>query len=195
METRDEVFCKDCKSVNKKGGLNMSKSKTLPRKNLILSILCLLIISQVYIPNISYAGCYYYCGYNHCTSYCQPQCTSYARAKSGICCCQGTGSAVGWYNCEDKKGHTSSTPKSGRVCILSATRNNSYGHAMYVDKSSGEGNGKYSLVMSHANYDWKCSSIETNVKATYYKSVKKLKIKSGVWAGKEFNVTGFITQH
>lgn len=127
---------------------------------------------------------------------CHPQCGEYAREKSGIRSCSGTdcdrngtaATVLDWYCCEKNAGRTTDTPKTGRVIILPLSNT---GHAIYIDKSESEGDGKYSLKISHSNFDYKCS-VETKKKATYYKSSKKLKIKEGKWAGKEFKVTGFI---
>jgi hypothetical protein len=112
---------------------------------------------------------------------CHPQCGEYARDKSGIRTCGGTNgidsTVLDWYRCGNKSGRTTDTPKAGRVIILPVSK---AGHAIYIDKSENEGSGKYSLKISHSNFDNNCG-IETKKKATYYKSSKKLKIKEGVW--------------
>lgn len=139
--------------------------------------------------------CFNYCGKDRCiTGYCAPQCVGYARKLSGICdsdCYRD--SAYDWYTCESNKGHTSSTPDTGRVLILEKESwNNYYGHAMYVKSCTYSGSGdKYYLILSHSNYNGTCC-IETSIKANYYKNTKKLNITTGAWAGKERNVRGFI---
>jgi len=123
-------------------------------------------------------------------AYCQPQCVTYARERSGIKSCRvgWYGTARDWYYCERRHGKTTTKPKKRRVLILNEF---STGHAMYIEKSKRKGHGKYKLRLGHSNFDNRCS-IEKHIKAKYYRHKKKIKIKTGHWRGKRFKVLGII---
>jgi hypothetical protein len=128
-------------------------------------------------------------------AYCHPQCVDHARDKSHIWTCRlgADSTAVRWFNCERANGRTTNKPKKGRVLILSPNQHGiGYtGHAMYIKKKKSKGRGKYSLRLTHTNYDGHCAGPE-KCKAKYYRYKKKLKIKTGVWAGRKFKVEGII---
>jgi len=125
-------------------------------------------------------------------AWCQPQCVTYARERSGIWSCRvgAQGTPKDWYYCERSHGKTTSKPKKGRVLILDEF---STGHAMFIEKSKRKGHGKYKLRLAHSNFDW-CCSIERHVKAKYYRHKHKVKIKTGYWRGHRFKVLGIIKQ-
>jgi len=128
-------------------------------------------------------------------AYCQPQCVTHARDESGINSCQvgPNGTALDWYNCEKSHGKTTNKPKKKRVIILKSNQHGigHAGHAMYIYKKKSKGSGKYSLRLSHTNFDGRCGGPE-KCKAKYYRYKKKLKIKTGVWAGRKYKVMGII---
>lgn len=144
-------------------------------------IVCVTIAWLIPIP--ANAGCFD----------CNPQCVTYARERSGIYSCRvGTGGAIDWYNCEKKAGHTSSKPKKGGVLVLKPQDGLPWtGHAIFVEKKEKKDSGKYSLRLSHSNFDCRCSK-EKNIKATYYKDKKKVKFKSGAWKDQKLAAAGFI---
>lgn len=124
---------------------------------------------------------------------CYPQCVTHSRERSGIVTCRvGSGGAIDWFNCEKGRGNTSSTPKKRGVLVLKPQDGLGWtGHAIYVEKKEKKEDHKYSLRLSHSNFDCACS-IEKKVKATYYKDKKKVKFKSGAWKDHKLKVAGFI---
>lgn len=128
---------------------------------------------------------------------CEPQSLPYARCRSGIRSCNlgHENGPLTWFACEQKAGNTSAEPASGSVLILGSIRTHKMktGHVMYVESASPLTASTSKLILSHTNYDRKCSK-ETNIEATYNRRAMTLDIHSGAWKawGQGLTVAGFI---
>lgn len=123
---------------------------------------------------------------------CKPQCVPWARDHSDV---KIHGDAKDWPQLAERYGcKMTSTPKKGRVIVIDERdlggSGRTHGHVIAVLKSEEKDDDKYSLTITHSNYDDKCGT-ET-VKATYYKDEKKIKFKEGHWSGKKFRVKAII---
>ena len=128
---------------------------------------------------------------------CEPQSLPYARCRSGINSCN-LGSENGpltWFSCEKKAGNTSPDPKSGSVLILGSIgkHNMKTGHVMFVESVSPLTSSSSKLILSHTNYDRRCSK-ETKIEAVYNRPAMTLDIRTGAWKGwgSDLKVAGFI---
>lgn len=156
------------------------------RKNKSLFVSMILLVSSI-IAVDNAIGCQDYPGV------CQPQCVKWARQNSDIQIC---GYAKDWPNLAGQKGYKlTDKPKEGRVIVLDESdlggEGRTYGHVIAVLSSKKKDDGKYSLKITHSNFNGDCRT-ET-VKATYYKKDKKIKFKEGAWAnGKKYKVKAII---
>ncbi len=130
---------------------------------------------------------------------CEPQSLPFARCRSGIDSCRlgHENGPLTWFACEQRRGNTSLTPRSGSILILAANtrRKMPTGHVAYVEQAIPQSGTIYRLVFSHTNYDRKCS-LETNIEATYDSAARTLDIHGGAWQawGKGLPVAGFILE-
>lgn len=128
---------------------------------------------------------------------CEPQSLPYARCRSGIMSCR-TGKENGpltWFACEQKRGNTGSEPRAGSILVLTANKGHGMptGHIMYVEAVSPLTPTTYELILSHTNYDRKCS-LESKIKAVYDRPAMSLDLKTGAWKawGHGLKLAGFI---
>lgn len=128
---------------------------------------------------------------------CEPQCIPYIRCRSGIDSCR-IGIENGpltWFACEAQRGNTAPVPQPGSVLILAANsrRKMPTGHGLYVEDVIETAPSLYRLVLSHTNFDRRCS-IETNIEATYDLRQRTVDFLSGAWQawGQDLGVAGFI---
>lgn len=128
---------------------------------------------------------------------CEPQSLTYARCRSGIMSCR-TGrenNPITWLACETKNHNFSNEPLPGSVLILGIDRRHGMptGHVVYVEEVEPRGPSSCLLVLSHTNYDRKCS-LETRIEAIYHQDSKTLDIITGAWKswGRQLKVDGFI---
>lgn len=128
---------------------------------------------------------------------CEPQCIPYIRCRSGIDSCR-IGIENGpltWFACESRRGNTGLAPQPGSVLILAANarRKMPTGHGLYVEEVIETAPSLYRLILSHTNYDRRCS-IETNVEAHFDQRTMTVDFLSGAWRtwGRDLAVAGFI---
>ncbi len=128
---------------------------------------------------------------------CEPQSLPYARCRSGIMSCR-IGKENGpltWFACERKRGNTGNEPGPGSILVLAANKRRGMptGHIMYVEEVLLLTPTTYKLILSHTNYDRKCS-LETNIEALYDRAAMSLDIKTGAWQawGHGLKLAGFI---
>lgn len=130
--------------------------------------------------NTASAGCY--------------QCVQWARDNSDV---KIHGNAKDWPQLAKRFGcKITSTPKKERVIVIHEQDltgiGREYGHVIAILKSEEKDDDKYSLKITHSNYDGNCNHQET-VKATYYKDEKKIKFKEGYFNnGKKYRVKAII---
>jgi len=130
---------------------------------------------------------------------CEPQSLPYARCRSGINSCNlgHENGPLTWFSCEKKAGNTSPEPKSGSVLILGSIGKHrmTTGHVMYVESVSPLTASSSKLILSHTNYDRRCSK-ETKIEAIYNRSAMTMDIKTGAWKewGSDLKVAGFIVR-
>jgi len=128
---------------------------------------------------------------------CEPQSLPYGRCRVGNSCCRGNYelSPIGWYKCEDQNGHVTAKPTAPAILILgdNSKHRMDTGHVFVVEKVRDLGGGHWDMVLSHTNYDRRCS-IETDVQATYDEKGKLVTMKTGHWSvwGKNLKALGFI---
>lgn len=130
---------------------------------------------------------------------CEPQSLPYGRCRTGNMSCRGNYqlSPIGWYKCADSNGKTTGTPVAPSILILgdNSKHRMSTGHVFVVEKVKDLGGGRWDLVLSHTNYDRKCS-IETNVSAGYDEKNRIVTMHTGKWSpwGKSLKALGFIVK-
>lgn len=130
---------------------------------------------------------------------CEPQSLPYARCRSGIMSCRNgpENSPVTWFSCEKKNSNTSDEPLPGSVLILGVDRGHRMptGHVAYVEDVIPVGPSSYRLILSHTNYDRKCS-LETRIETLYHRETQTLDVLSGAWKswGRRLKVAGFILE-
>ncbi len=127
---------------------------------------------------------------------CQPQSIPYARCRSQIATCNlGNTSPVQLFNCEQRRGYTSSIPQAGSLMSIGVNRvhHMSTGHTLYVEEVCPLPNGHFKLRVSHTNYDRKCH-LEEDAWVEYDSKRKAADFATGHWAawGKDLPVQGFI---
>lgn len=128
---------------------------------------------------------------------CEPQCIPYIRCRSGIDSCRigYQNGPLTWFACEEDRGNTGLVPQPGSVLILAANsrRKMPTGHGLYVEEVVETAPSLYRLILSHTNYDRRCS-IETNVEAVYDQRQRTVDFLSGAWQpwGQDLAVAGFI---
>lgn len=128
---------------------------------------------------------------------CEPQSLPYGRCRSGIMTCRlGKGNGpLTWFACEQKRGNTGSEPRPGSILVLAANKGRGMptGHVMYVEAVAQITPFTYKLILSHTNYDRKCS-LETNIEAVYDQTAMSLDLTSGAWQvwGRDLKLAGFI---
>jgi hypothetical protein len=128
---------------------------------------------------------------------CEPQSLPYGRCRTGNSSCRGNYelSPIGWYKCADQNGKVTARPTAPSILILgdNSKHRMGTGHVFVVEKVRELGGGQWELVLSHTNYDRKCS-IETDVLASYDEKGKLLTMKTGKWSvwGKNLKALGFI---
>lgn len=131
--------------------------------------------------------------YEGAQGYCDPQCVPWARDHSKVKLHAPTARDLPAAAQRDSNYVITPTPKKGNIMVLNTK--NSEGHVIAIQDSDKKDNGKYSLRITHSNYNYKSSGkcdTESNVKATYNKNSDTIKFKSGVWDGKEFKVIAII---
>lgn len=128
---------------------------------------------------------------------CEPQSLPYGRCRSGIMSCR-LGKENGpltWFACEQKRGKTGNDPRPGSILVLAANAGHAMptGHIMYVEAVHPITPTTYKLILSHTNYDRKCS-LETNIEAIYNRATMSLDLQSGAWKawGRGLKLAGFI---
>lgn len=128
---------------------------------------------------------------------CEPQCIPYLRCRSRIDSCR-IGMANGpltWFSCEERRGNTGLVPQPGSVLILAANsrRKMPTGHGLYVETVEEVAPSLYRLILSHTNYDRRCS-LETNVEARFDQRNMTIDFLTGAWHtwGRALSVAGFI---
>jgi hypothetical protein len=130
---------------------------------------------------------------------CEPQSLPYGRCRTGNMSCRGNYqlSPIGWYKCADSSGKTTGTPVAPSILILgdNSKHRMSTGHVFVVEKVKDQGGGRWDLVLSHTNYDRKCS-LETNVSAGYDEKNRIVTMHTGKWSpwGKSLKALGFIVK-
>lgn len=127
---------------------------------------------------------------------CQPQCIPYTRCRSGVDTCRlGNTSPVQWYMCEHKSGRTQALPEPGSVLVLAANarRGMPTGHTLYVEEVCTDGDGTYTLRLSHTNFDRACSA-DIDAKVRYDPRTMRTEFLTGPWApwAKSLTALGFI---
>jgi hypothetical protein len=127
---------------------------------------------------------------------CEPQSLPYARCRSGIMSCRnGWGnSPISWFACE-KNNNNTDEPLPGSVLILGIDRGHGMptGHVAYVEEVIPAGPSSYRLILSHTNYDRRCS-LETRIETIYHRDTMTLDVLTGAWKswGRQLKVAGFI---
>jgi hypothetical protein len=128
---------------------------------------------------------------------CEPQCIPYVRCRSGIMSCRigRENGPLTWFACEERRGNTAVVPEPGSVLILAANtrRKMPTGHGLYVEEVIETAPSLYKLILSHTNYDRRCS-IETNIEAEFDRRQMTVDFLSGAWRawGRDLAVAGFI---
>jgi len=128
---------------------------------------------------------------------CEPQCIPYARCRTGIDSCRlgAENNSLTWYACEKRRKNTTTEPGPGMVMILQSNpkRNMPSGHALVVEKATPQGKDAWLLVVSHSNWDTRCS-LETNAKVLYNRRTMRSAFLSGEWKewATDLVVLGFI---
>lgn len=131
------------------------------------------------------------------TSRCQPQSLIYARCRTGIDTCRlGDTSPVQWFACARKNNATISTPQAGSVIILAANKRHCMptGHPAYVEEVCPNGDGTWTLRLSHTNYDRKCH-LDQDAQVVFSPKTMRVRFVTGPWStwAKDLKVLGFIT--
>lgn len=127
---------------------------------------------------------------------CQPQSLIYARCRTGIMTCRlGDTSPVQWFACARGMKNTTATPVAGSVLVLEANRRRGMptGHPAYVEEVRANGNGTYTLRISHTNYDRKCH-LDQDATVLYDPRNMTANFRTGPWApwANELKALGFI---
>ena len=130
------------------------------------------------------------------TGRCQPQSLIYARCRTGIATCKlGDTSPVQWFACAKKNNATSSLPMAGSVMILDVNggRGMPTGHPAYVEEARQNGDGTWTLRISHTNYDRKCH-LDQDATVIFDPKRMTASFMSGPWAdwAKNLKTLGFI---
>jgi len=130
------------------------------------------------------------------TGRCQPQSLIYARCRTGITTCKlGDTSPVQWFACAKKNGATTPIPTAGSVLVLAVNngRGMPTGHPMYVEAVKDNGDGTWSLRISHTNYDRQCH-LDQDAIVLYHPRHMTANFQSGPWApwAKNLQALGFI---
>lgn len=125
-----------------------------------------------------------------CPDYsCSPQCVVYAR--DWLYCgfqVSNVGDPIGWLTKAKQAGKTASTPKAGRVLVLTL------GHAICIQSAKRVGQtNRFELVIAHSNMDCHCK-IEPGISAKYNADTRKFTFLAGKWSGQSYSVSGIITQ-
>jgi hypothetical protein len=91
--------------------------------------------------------------------------------------------------------NTSDELLPGSMLILAGNRGHGMptGHVAYVEDVIPAGPSSYRLILSHTNYDRKCS-LENRVETLYHRDTLTLDVLSGAWKswGRRLKVAGFI---
>ncbi len=132
------------------------------------------------------------------TSRCQPQSLIYARCRSGIDNCRlGDTSPVQWFSCARKQGVTSPQPKAGSVIVLGANRQRGMptGHPAFVEEACPNGDGTWTLRLSHTNFDRRCN-LDQDARVVYCPKTMRARFLTGPWSAwaKNLEVLGFIVR-
>jgi len=127
---------------------------------------------------------------------CQPQSLIYARCRTGIDTCRlGSTSPVQWFACARTNGATSKIPVAGSVIVIGAhpERRIHTGHPAYVEEARCNGDGTWTLRISHTNYDRKCH-LDLDAKVIFYPRTMTASFVGGHWSAwaKDLKVLGFI---
>lgn len=130
------------------------------------------------------------------TGRCQPQSLIYARCRTGIATCKlGDTSPVQWFACAKKNNATTSIPVAGSVIVLdvNSRRGMPTGHPAYVEEVRKNGDGTWTLRISHTNYDRKCH-LDQDATVIYDPKQMTTAFMSGPWAtwAKDLKALGFI---
>jgi hypothetical protein len=130
------------------------------------------------------------------TGRCQPQSLIYARCRTGIATCKlGDTSPVQWFACAKKNNATTSIPVAGSVIVLdvNSRRGMPTGHPAYVEEVRKNGDGTWTLRISHTNYDRKCH-LDQDAAVMYDPKRMTASFMSGPWAtwAKDLKALGFI---
>lgn len=129
---------------------------------------------------------------------CQPQSLIYARCRTGILTCRlGNTNPVSWYACAKQHGYSSKKPVAGSVMIIDIHRERKIytGHPVYVESVKKNGDGTWTLRISHTNYDRKCH-LDQDAKVHFFPHTMTVNFLSGPWApwAKHLRVLGFIVR-
>lgn len=130
------------------------------------------------------------------TGRCQPQSLIYARCRTGIATCKlGDTSPVQWFHCAKKNNATSFLPAAGSVIVLDVNSHRSMptGHPAYVEEVRENGDGTWTLRISHTNYDRKCH-LDQDATVIFDPKRMTASFMSGPWAtwAKDLKALGFI---
>ena len=131
-------------------------------------------------------------------SRCQPQSLIYARCRSGIDNCRlGDTSPIQWFSCARKQGVTSPQPKAGSVIVLGANRQRGMptGHPAFVEEACPNGDGTWTLRLSHTNFDRRCN-LDQDARVVYCPKTMRARFLTGPWStwAKNLEVLGFIVR-
>jgi hypothetical protein len=127
---------------------------------------------------------------------CEPQSLPFARCRSGINSCKlGNTGPMTWFICEKNRGNTGDVPRKGSILILGSNgrRGMPTGHVAYVEDVVPESAHTWKLILSHTNYDRRCS-LETEIETRYDRRSGSIDFLTGAWKAwaKGLKVAGFI---
>lgn len=127
---------------------------------------------------------------------CQPQSLTYARCRTGIDTCRlGNTSPVQWFGCARANKATSTVPVAGSVIVIDThpERRMHTGHPAYVEEARRNGDGSWSLRISHTNYDRKCH-LDLDAMVRFFPRTMTASFETGPWSpwAKHLKVLGFI---
>lgn len=132
------------------------------------------------------------------TGRCQPQSLIYARCRTGIMTCRlGDTSPVQWFACARANKATTSLPAAGYVIVLdvNARRGMPTGHPAYVEEAHKNGDGTWTLRISHTNYDRKCH-LDQDAMVVFDPRRMTATFTTGPWAtwARDLKALGFIVR-
>lgn len=127
---------------------------------------------------------------------CEPQSLPFARCRSGVSTCRlGNTGPMTWFICEKNRGNTGDIPRQGSILILGVNgrRGMPTGHVAYVEEVIPESADTWKLILSHTNYDRRCS-METQIETRYFRRSGNIDFLTGAWKAwaKGLKVAGFI---